>query len=837
MDQFYCNPQKKIINTTFLTISILCYSFSNGLCQQIEANSNHVSAEKIYLQLDRKVYSSDQTIWFKAIVTNAANHTPSELSGVLYVELVSSNEQVIDSKTLKIQNGVSSGFFQLEERYAEGRYLVRAYTQWNKNFGDDFIFREYIDIFSTADLRQPNPITNITKVENTPNKFLLKALLDPNLVDSMHQKKLKVYLTLDGNKDSLSLKRNADGRYLLEYPLQNNVQLATVQMQTSNLIMHSTTIALNKDHIDLQFFPESGELVHGLTSKMGFKALDSRGKGKKIEGDVIDNKGNVVTTFKSNNLGMGVLLLTPDSSDSYYARLTTPSNKRLLLHALPEVASKGNTLTVSKTGENIRLTASSNYLKEDSIYIQVRCRGALYYHIQGKLKLGQMLIQLPSENLPEGIVSFKVIDSNMQFIAERLFFNTRQESKLDIKLTADKKSYTKREKTTINLNIEEYDKEADINLSMLVINKEQMAKIQSERQNILSYFLLNSELKGVIETPGYYFNSSNNSRFKDLDALLLTQGWSKYQYTKSIDSLFVSPEYNLNISGTISGSFRKKKDIQGVKLILTSLQSPKLYKIQLTDSLGRFHFDLNDKYGQDLNISIQSTFESYIRSNYTIELDEKKPPTISFNQKESIISSNNEDWGLAKKHHERTQEEEAFEVNSVALNLDEVNVMIPETEEQSLKNDGKGAWDFYWEQQIEKQWQLDRNSRIRNPEQYRDERFFGYIRSKLPIIENNPLGKQKPVDIVNNSIPVFSPAREFYAPKHENITPRDWVKPDLRSLVHWNPIVETDNHGKASVSFYNADVTGEMLVVVEAISTDGKIGYAEMEYQVTRRIE
>ena len=78
--------------------------------------------------------------------------------------------------------------------------------------------------------------------------------------------------------------------------------------------------------MDLQFFPESGELVHGLSSKVGFKAIDATGKGKIIEGAIVDEKENSITTFKSNSLGMGsFILINADSSKKYYARLKSPS--------------------------------------------------------------------------------------------------------------------------------------------------------------------------------------------------------------------------------------------------------------------------------------------------------------------------------------------------------------------------------------------------------------------------------------------------------------------------------------------------------------------------------
>jgi hypothetical protein len=100
---------------------------------------------------------------------------------------------------------------------------------------------------------------------------------------------------------------------------------------------------------------------------------------------------------------------------------------------------------------------------------------------------------------------------------------------------------------------------------------------------------------------------------------------------------------------------------------------------------------------------------------------------------------------------------------------------------------------------------------------------------------NGIYGIHKPKGIVKAVVPVFSTPREFYAPKYEKLTATDWYKPDLRALIHWEPKVKVDSLGNASCSFYNGDLTGEVKVVVEAISEDGKIGYQELVYNVKER--
>ena len=93
-------------------------------------------------------------------------------------------------------------------------------------------------------------------------------------------------------------------------------------------------------------------------------------------------------------------------------------------------------------------------------------------------------------------------------------------------------------------------------------------------------------------------------------------------------------------------------------------------------------------------------------------------------------------------------------------------------------------------------------------------------------------GAYKSKGITKTSIPVFAAAKEFYAPKYDTIQPDDWKTTDLRTLVHWQPILKTDDSGKATASFYNTDSKGENTVIIEAISENGDIGYQILDYEI-----
>lgn len=880
----------------------------------IEAQENHLKvsnaslAEKIYLQLDRKVYTNGDTVWFKCIVSNASEHIPSVLSGILYVELIGEDKTILQKKLIKIKNGIGQGNFDLDKKIPKGTYLIRAYTQWNQNFDDDFLFEEYIQVF-TNETYTIEPINSIKLIKDEAGSDHLEVLFNPEVIDSLQKNKLTVFLTIDGKKDSLLIKKDKNDKYILDYNIKKESQFATLKIETETTKTYTKTFALNKDYIDLQFFPESGELVLGLSSKVGFKALDANGKGKFIEGDIIDEKEEIITSFKSNTLGMGSFFINnADSAKKYRARVKLSSIQSSLFQ-LPNVAATGNTLSIHKQGNNIVVKAFSNYMENDSIFLRISFRGIDLYEKKVNLTQGVYQSLLSTVEIPEGIISFTMLDNTKKPIAERLYFNKKPQGRIKINLSTNKNKYTKRELTHLNIQTtNNKDEPIKANTSLLVINKEELGTMQSLRQNILSYFLIDSELKGNIENPRYYFK--NDSINNDLEALMLTQGWSKYNYSKPHKSHSIKPEKSLTVSGKVNKLFSDKKGQKDIELTLITSGKNKSIYTQVTDSLGKFNFDINDEYGKEIEILIQTAKKLDQKTSNSVAIDEKKSPSISFEQDKLVQQIDSIVELFVKKSMKQKEIDQKFENQFGGILLNEVNVttMSPNrkkvTDRYGKPNtiisgkeirDKEEKWSyglysillFHFIDKIT----IERDSTnqylqaiVNNmptlvvidgiPVQYVDYEHIPYIRpsqvTSFEIIENakdfgrlycevhNELsgcippsppwgnviaiythagigltGTKKPKGLTQTTVPVFSSPREFYAPKYENINPDDWQHADIRTLIHWQPILNTDDLGKAATSFYNTDNKGKMMIIVEAISNEGEIGYQELNYEIS----
>jgi hypothetical protein len=107
----------------------------------------------------------------------------------------------------------------------------------------------------------------------------------------------------------------------------------------------------------VQFFPEGGDLLSGITNRVAFKATNQYGKGIDIEGLIKDEADNTITDFRTLYLGIGTLSFTPQSTHKYHAIVTYEGQSQRL--ELPKINAEGYALTA----DNVRF--------KQGIFIQV----------------------------------------------------------------------------------------------------------------------------------------------------------------------------------------------------------------------------------------------------------------------------------------------------------------------------------------------------------------------------------------------------------------------------------------------------------------------------------
>ncbi len=107
--------------------------------------------EKVYLHFDNTAYFRGETIWFSAYVVRADRQQLSDMSRVLYVELLDPTGEVVEERKLRLADGRGSGSIKLDRLLTSGFYEVRAYTRYMLNWNEAWAFSRVFPIFNAPE--------------------------------------------------------------------------------------------------------------------------------------------------------------------------------------------------------------------------------------------------------------------------------------------------------------------------------------------------------------------------------------------------------------------------------------------------------------------------------------------------------------------------------------------------------------------------------------------------------------------------------------------------------------------------------------------------------------
>ncbi len=499
--------------------------------------------EKIYAQTDRPIYNLYDTIWYKVWVMQAGTLLPTGKSQLVYVDLINEANRVTQSAQYTLKGGSANGQFVLTKAIQEkGLYRIRAYTRWQKNFGNSSCFEKIIPIWGEKSEEQERK--SFVHVTKKPGEEIY-------ITQGQYQKRLQ----------------KAEEEKLLEAQKKVNGEL----------------------ELDVQFLPEGGKLIAGVANRVAYKALFPDGRSVAVEGTIVDQDGKDIVSFASEHKGMGSFLLVPDSGKQYSARLF---NDQLI--ALPAVEKEGvGLMVVSKPTSDtlvVAVNATPNVVNNQSKFILLAESRGLptkeAYNIQ--MNKSRILIHIPKENLKSGINRLTLFSSDGQPLCERLvYIDRKDELKYDIKANWEIKSDTDQMMTLkIRPQIDGTNVQSAFALS--VTNKNTVP-VDSIQKTFRSEMLLSSDLKGFIETPGYYFNNPYDSICKEMDLLMLTHGWRGYGWNDVTRKNFsYLPETSFTVSGQIIDIWNKPLQKRNISLVVQGGNT--FVRVSQTDPKGRFAF-------------------------------------------------------------------------------------------------------------------------------------------------------------------------------------------------------------------------------------------------------
>ncbi|ULQ50735.1 hypothetical protein [Flavihumibacter fluvii] len=634
---------------------------------------------------------------------------------------------------------------------------------------------------------------------------------------------------------------------------------------------------------DVKFFPEGGNLVNGLQSKVAFRIVDQSGKGVGCTGVIINDKTDTILRISTLKFGIGNFIIVPKAGQSYKALLNLPNGKTVI-QDLPVAFNDGWVMQLDEAGPGqVRIIVRSSAGSKDgsSVFLFAHTRNAIKLSNNGQLVKGAATFLVDKAKLGDGVSHFTIFNTERKPVCERLYFKyPEREFLADVKL--DKSIYDLRKK--INLQVSSLDKlgkAVPANMSMAVYLVDSLQGISDG--DINNYLWLSSDLVGTIESPGYYFTNHGVGAEIATDNLMLTHGWRRFRWedvTGNRKPVFeFIPEYAGHVvTGKISTNSTglPAKDIE-CYFSVTGTQ--KQFRAAVSDNNGLVKFDLGDFYN-DGEVIVQTNFRQ--DSGYSIEL--RKP----FADKYSVsplpeFSTSALQPVLLAKHNLSTQVQNVYAGNKQQLyyspGIDTTAFYYKPGVSYLLDNFVR----FTSMEEVLREYVAEVNVRKKNNAYYLYvfDKTLNYtyetdplvLLDGLPIFDMNKLMLYDPLKIRKLEVvtrgyflgnkPItgiinfqtytgnldgyeldphaavidyegLQMQREFYSPVYDTQEQVDNRLPDFRNLLYWNPGIRTNETGKQVIGFFTSELPGKYAVVVQGISDDGKTGSKVVFFEVQK---
>ena len=532
--------------------------------------------EKVYLHFDNTGYFKGETIWFKAYVTRTDTRNRTDLSRVLYVELLNPSGDVIETRKLKIENGEAYGDIKLEQVLNSGFYEVRAYTRYMTNWGAEACFSRVFPIFNTPKNEGDYSTPTIDKLSH--KKRLPNNREDKKPDDNGHKEK-------------------------------------------------GSTATSAKSETNVRFFPEGGSLIKGLRSRVVFKISDLQNGIKCI---LADSNNCAIENLSVDSNGYGEFYFTPDGR-TYYLRCGESS------HSLPSARKEGCVVYFDMTGSdnNISVNISSTAgIKGDILGYVIANNGEVWHAdtLTASDKPIRRLFQ--RDRIREGVNILTLFDSKGAILAERMFFicPTQKETDYNIRIRPNTSVFEPCKSIEFDIEAAPF---SDMSLSVMDADN----TVNGTSGDIMTWMLLSSELKGYIDNPEYYFEADDEEHRKAADLLMLTQGWRKYdwkQMSSGQSPNFTQPiEDQLYVYGNVRDKKRKTvADSISLNTFLFNRSGTSLTGQAITDSTGQYAFSIPDISGE-WNMQIKATGAD---EDVQVLIDRHfSPPKRALFQKEAVL--------------------------------------------------------------------------------------------------------------------------------------------------------------------------------------------------------
>lgn len=329
----------------------------------------------------------------------------------------------------------------------------------------------------------------------------------------------------------------------------------------------------------VQFLPEAGDLVGGINQRIAFLATNQFGIPMNVVGAIKNAKNELIDSFGTDHDGMGVLSLDVDAKETYTA-VWTDENKQSHTTPIPVTRAVAATIQVQPLRNKVLFVIKRSPNAPDNF----KTLNAIAHINQHEIYKSRVNLsvktsgvgEIPTAELPSGILQITLFDADWVPVAERVVFVNNNDYEFFPDVRVLEKSTKPRGKNKIDVYV------SDTTLSNMSMAVTDAGLLTDNSNTIISQLLLAGDIKGYLHNPAYYFSSDVDSVRQHLDLVMLTHGWRRFNW---VDIAKAKPPIMTNAKDTdylqIKGSvfgFNKASGAQlppYINLILQAKDSSK----------------------------------------------------------------------------------------------------------------------------------------------------------------------------------------------------------------------------------------------------------------------
>lgn len=627
---------------------------------------------------------------------------------------------------------------------------------------------------------------------------------------------------------------------------------------------------------DIQFFPEGGQLVQGLASRVAFKVLDKAGRSQAATGTIADGRGAVVASFSTLKYGMGSFRLPPAQAGAAYTATVRLADGTRCSGRLPAVQAQGYVVGLAQEDPaTLRLTvqAAGTELASSPVLLLGHTGQQLTIAAKAAFSDGRAVFSIKKASLPEGIAHFTVFNAARQPVAERLYFQPLRH-RLAVAVQAGKTTYAPRTQVQLQLAVP-----TAANLSLAVYRLDSLAA--ASPADIASSLLLGTDLRGAVEDPGYYLRDSSATGREAADNLMLTQGWRRFRWGEVLAGHTPALAYAPEGHGPV---------LQARLTTATGAPAPAGIGSFLTipSRTGRFYYGVSQPGGlvdfePDNFIGTQKiVLQTDPRRDSTYRLEVRSPYSTRYAPAQ--LAPLTLTAGLAPaltERHVQAQVAQVFADSSRSV----YQMAAFDTTSFFGKPDERYLLDDYTRFKSMEEVMREYVPGVLVRKRRDGFHFITYNHTRQANFQADPLVLLDGLPVFDtNKIMAFDPLkvrqldvltaryfqgplaydgvvsyttyrgdlggfglnpralaeeyegvqgqREFYAPRYDTETQQRSRLPDLRNLLYWNPNLRLAPAQPQTLNFFTSDQAGRYLVVVQGLTPTGRLGSASCTFEV-----